>query len=159
MVASGLRTKNHRFHTVPLAPEAVSLLRRVPRRSDVGLVFEGPRRNVPSGFGKVAARLGEALAEAAEQAGRRPAPWTLHDIRRTVATGLQRLGVRLEVTEAVLNHVSGSRAGVVGVYQRHGWEREKAEALRAWAGHVTECVGGLPSAPDVVDLVAVRRAS
>src|SRR6516162_9478843 len=50
--------------------------------------------------------------------------WWLHDLRRTFATGLQRLGVRLEVTEAVLNHLSGSRAGVVGIYQRHDWAEE-----------------------------------
>lgn len=59
-------------------------------------------------------------------------PWTLHDLRRTVATGLQRQGVRLEVTEAVLNHVSGSRGGIVGVYQRHAWAEEKRGALEAW---------------------------
>jgi hypothetical protein len=45
--------------------------------------------------------------------------WWLHDLRRTLATGLQQLGVRLEITEAVLNHLSGSRAGIVGIYQRH----------------------------------------
>ena len=55
----------------------------------------------------------------------------LHDLRRTLATGLQRLGVRLEVTEAVLNHLSGSRAGVVGIYQRHDWAEEKRVALDA----------------------------
>jgi hypothetical protein len=49
----------------------------------------------------------------------------LHDLRRTVATGLQKLGVRLEVTEQVLNHVSGSRAGIVGVCQRHDFAAEK----------------------------------
>jgi hypothetical protein len=43
-------------------------------------------------------------------------PWTLHDLRRTVATGLRHLGVRLEVTDAVLNHISGSRGGIAGVY-------------------------------------------
>lgn len=58
--------------------------------------------------------------------------WTLHDLRRTVATGLQRLGVRLEVTESVLNHISGSRAGIVGVYQRHNYFEEKKAALEAW---------------------------
>jgi len=53
-----------------------------------------------------------------------------------VATGLQRQGVRLEVTEALLNHVSGSRGGIVGVYQRHAWATEKRAALDAWAAHV-----------------------
>jgi hypothetical protein len=49
---------------------------------------------------------------------------------------LQRLGVRLEVTEAVLNHISGSRGGIAGVYQRHDWAAEKRAALDAWAAHV-----------------------
>jgi integrase len=62
--------------------------------------------------------------------------WRLHDIRRTVATGLQRLGMRLEVIEAVLGHVSGSRAGIVGLYQRHAFEPEKRAALEAWGAHV-----------------------
>jgi hypothetical protein len=57
--------------------------------------------------------------------------WRLHDLRRTLATGLQRLGVRLEVTEAMLNHVSGSRAGIVGVYQRHNWAEEKRARPRS----------------------------
>jgi hypothetical protein len=49
---------------------------------------------------------------------------------------LQRLGVRLEVTEAVLNHISGSRGRIAGVYQRHDWAAEKRAALDAWAAHV-----------------------
>jgi hypothetical protein len=53
-----------------------------------------------------------------------------------LATGFQRLGVRFEVTEAVLNHVGGSRAGVAGIYQRHDWKAEKREALEAWGNHV-----------------------
>jgi hypothetical protein len=65
------------------------------------------------------------------------APWNVHDLRRTVATGLQRLGVRLEVTEAVLNHVSGTRVGISGVYQRHDWAAEKRAALEEWGAHVT----------------------
>jgi hypothetical protein len=65
-------------------------------------------------------------------------PWSVHDLRRTVATGLQRRGVRFEVTEAILNHISGSRAGVAGVYQRHDWAAEKRAARgvgRSRAGH------------------------
>jgi hypothetical protein len=65
-----------------------------------------------------------------------PAAWRMHDIRRTVATGFQKLGVRFEVTEAVLNHVSGSRGGIAGVYQQHDWAIEKREALDKWAEHL-----------------------
>ena len=78
----------------------------------------------------------------------------VHDIRRTVATGLQKLGVRLEVTEAVLNHVSGSRAGVVGVYQRHTWAAEKRAALEAWAAHIGRLVAGGDASGNVVRLPA-----
>jgi phosphoserine phosphatase len=64
----------------------------------------------------------------------------MHDLRRTGATGLQRLGIRLEVTEAVLNHVSGSRGGIVGVYQRHHFTQEKREALDRWANELMQIV-------------------
>jgi integrase len=62
--------------------------------------------------------------------------WRIHDLRRTVATGMQRLGVSLQVTEAVLGHTSGSRGGIVGVYQRHDYAAEKRAALEAWGKHV-----------------------
>jgi hypothetical protein len=67
-----------------------------------------------------------------------------------MATGLQKLGVRLEVTEAILNHVSGSRAGVVGIYQRHEWAEEKRAALNAWGEHVAAIVEGREAAGKVV---------
>jgi hypothetical protein len=69
-------------------------------------------------------------------------PWKVHDLRRTLATGFQKLGVRFEVTEAVLNHTSGSKGGVAGVYQRHDWAEEKRAALDAWASHVDRLVTG-----------------
>jgi hypothetical protein len=50
--------------------------------------------------------------------------------------------VRFEVTEAVLNHVSGSRGGVAGIYQRHDWAEEKRAALEAWAKHVDAVLSG-----------------
>jgi integrase len=138
----GARTKNGQSHIVPLPTEAVALLQAVKRRVGAEFVFEGPRQTAVSGFGKVKARLDDALAAVAREVGRSAAPWVIHDLRRTMATGMQRLGVRLEVTEAVLNHVSGSRSGIVGIYQRHGWESEKVAALAAWVGHVIHCVNG-----------------
>lgn len=80
--------------------------------------------------------------------------WRLHDLRRTVATGMQRLGVRLEVIEAVLGHVSGSRAGIVGVYQRHAFEPEARDALIRWGAHVERLVTGAPAS----NVVELRRA-
>ena len=63
-----------------------------------------------------------------------------------------RLGVRLEVTEAVLNHISGSRAGIAGVYQRHDWAAEKRAALDAWAAHVLAVAEGRSATGNVVTL-------
>jgi integrase len=77
---------------------------------------------------------------------------TVHDIRRTVATGLQKLGIQLEVTEAVLNHVSGSRGGIVGVYQRHDWAVEKRAALDRWARHVLALAAGEAAIGNVIPL-------
>ena len=125
------RAKNDAAHLVPLSSQAQALLHVAPRVSGTDLVFPG--RNGPfNGFSKAKESLDEASGVK---------DWRLHDLRRTMATGLQKLGVRLEVTEAVLNHVSGSRAGIVGVYQRHHWAEEKRAALAAWGAHVGAIVG------------------
>ena len=63
-------------------------------------------------------------------------PWRIHDFRRVVASGCQRLGVGLQVVEAILGHTAGSRAGIVGIYQRHAYADEKRSALQAWGAHV-----------------------
>ena len=63
-------------------------------------------------------------------------PFVLHDLRRVFASGMQRLGVRLEVTESLLGHVSGTRAGIVGVYQVYRYEDEKREAIRQWEAYL-----------------------
>ena len=67
--------------------------------------------------------------------------WRLHDIRRTVASGMARLKIALPVIEKVLNHRSGSFAGIVGVYQHHDFADEKRAALDGWARFVTTLVG------------------
>jgi hypothetical protein len=82
------------------------------QRAKLALVFPGERGTPFSGWSKAKSALDTASGVSG---------WWLHDLRRTLATGLQRLGVRLEVNEAALNHLSGSRAGVVGIYQRHDW--------------------------------------
>lgn len=122
------RAKNGATHIVPLSEPARSLLRSVLRFNE--LVFPGLR----------GAFNGWSKAKVALDAKSRVTNWRLHDLRRTMATGLQRLDVRLEVTEQVLNHVSGSRAGIVGVYQRHDFALEKRAALQAWGDHVITIV-------------------
>jgi hypothetical protein len=102
-----------------------------------------------------------ALArEDAKGAGDNPAevklvPWRLHDLRRTASTGMQRLGIRFEVNEAVLNHRSGAKSGVAGVYQRHEWRDEKRAALDAWAAHIGQVLSGVDQS-NVVQLAAAR---
>src|SRR5262249_56596852 len=63
-------------------------------------------------------------------------PWRIHDLRRTAATGMERLGVKQQVVEALLGHIAGSKAGVTGIYQRHTYEQEKRDALINWAKYV-----------------------
>jgi integrase len=133
------RAKNGVAHLVPLPPPVVTIVKQVAR-SEGGKLFpaRGNSEAGPSGFSKAMARIRTALEE--EVGGEVP-HWTLHDLRRTLATGLQRLCVRLEVTEAVLNHLSGSRAGIVGVYQRHHYFDEKKSALTAWYKEVKRLSG------------------
>jgi integrase len=145
----GVRTKNARAHNVPLSAAAVDVLVGAPRiKGDFVFTVDG---NGPiTSFARAKERLDAAIAEPALER------WTLHDLRRTVATGLQRLGIRLEVTESVLNHVSGTRGGIAGVYQRHDWAEEKAHALGGWADHVERIVAGAPVAT-VVPMLGRRR--
>src|ERR1700677_4451771 len=131
------RTKNKREHIIPLSDAAVHVLLALPRIGDKpdGFIFTTTGRTPVSGWSRAKLAIDKATGAFAE-------PWTFHDLRRTVATNLQKLGVKLEVTEAVLNHVSGSRAGIVGIYQRHDWAAEKREALAQWAKRVALIVGG-----------------
>jgi integrase len=72
-------------------------------------------------------------------------PWTFHDLRRSVASGLQRIGTHVEVIEAILNHRSNTFRGIVGVYQRHDYMAEKAVALAKWAEHLERLAGEEPA--------------
>ena len=85
-------------------------------------------------------RLDRAIAKA--NGGQLIPPWVVHDIRRSVASGMARLGINLPVVEKVLNHISGSFGEIVGVYQRHSFEDEKRQALEAWARHVEALTSG-----------------
>jgi integrase len=130
------RTKNGHPHTIPLSPLVRDILKAQAQTR--GLVF-GFGDTGFVGWHKAKKRLDERIAD---KLGAPLPHWTIHDLRRTLATGFQRLGVRLEVTEAILNHVGGSRSGVAGIYQRHDWATEKRVALDAWAAHVLTVVSG-----------------
>ena len=144
------RAKNGVAHIVPLSKPVVELVKAISPTDGSPWLFPaaGNPDNPASGISRAVNRIRKALDEKIEG---EVAPWSLHDIRRTVATGMQRLGIRFEVTEAVLNHVSGAKGGVAGVYQRHDWATEKRAALDAWAAEVDRIVRGA-KADNVVKL-------
>jgi integrase len=135
----GERTKNHRPHTIPLAPMAADILAARERRKDRDLVF-GTGNGGFDGWSKAKVALDAKLNIAA---------WRIHDLRRTAATGMADVGIQPHVIEAVLNHVSGSKAGVAGIYNRSDYKTEKASALALWANQLSVILGGRPAAGNV----------
>jgi len=137
-----IRAKNRRATDVALSEAIVEELDAIAGGPDWpvrGFVFTTTGRTPVSGLSKAKRHLDEGIQNLALERDeqRDISGWCYHDLRRTFATGMQRLGVRFEVTEALLNHISGSRGGVAGIYQRHDWKDEKREALRAWDAHVS----------------------
>jgi len=136
IVLSAERTKNKRTHVIPLSSAAKSILdefvragrRYVFGRDDTGF----------QGWSGAKRALDSRITEAGE-----PVPhWRIHDLRRTAATGMAELGVQPHIIEAVLNHVSGHKGGIAGVYNRASYDKEKRQALDLWAEHVTALVEG-----------------
>jgi len=107
------RTKNGLTHEVPLSDVALEILQSIPRRDGRDFVF-GEGRGGFSGWSKSKTRLDARIAKA----GAVMRPWRLHDLRRTVATHIAEMGTLPHVVEAILNHVSGHKAGVAGIYNR-----------------------------------------
>jgi integrase len=145
----GNRTKNGRPHTVPLSPLARAIIAAVPRvEGERGFVFTLNGRTPLAGIAKCKKRLDAAmLAAARKERGKNfeIEPWRLHDLRRTCATGMADLGIEPHIIEAVLNHVSGFRAGVAGIYNVARYDKEKRAALERWAVHVHGLVSGKPA--------------
>jgi integrase len=133
------RTKNNQPHEVPLSKAALAVLQNVPRIASSPFVLTtNGGASAASGYSKGKRRIDASLP------GDMP-PWRLHDLRRTCASGLARLGINLPVIEKVLNHTSGSFAGIVSVYQKHSFADEKREALEAWGNFVMALVKGKPA--------------
>ncbi|MBF9029761.1 integrase arm-type DNA-binding domain-containing protein [Rhodobacterales bacterium HKCCE3408] len=128
----GDRTKNGRAHDVPLSEAAQAVLDDCPKLGTYVLSMSGaaPLKGNHRGRGYIAAAMGEAEH------------WTFHDLRRTAATGMARIGVPVRITEACLNHVSGTGGGIVAVYQRHDYLVEKRQALEAWGRLVLDLIEG-----------------
>jgi integrase len=145
-VIPAARTKNGREHRIPLNDPAMAIA------AEAAALRQGEWL-LPSSRGEGHVSDDGVLRALQRIVGDGP---VVHDLRRTTATGLQKLSVRLEVTEALLNHVSGSRKGVVGVYQRHDWAAEKRAAVDAWAAHIERIVAGVDAGANVVKLPTAR---
>ncbi len=155
IVLPGERTKNHRPHIVPLSEPAAAIIAAQPRRGERDLIF-GRGAKPFSGWSNCKERLDAKIAAAAKTIPH----WTPHDLRRTFATyatgglpehQLKKLAPRdreaasgldllPHVIEAVLNHVSGHKSGVAGIYNRSTYAREKKIALDRWAEHLMAIV-------------------
>jgi integrase len=150
------KMKNNRAHEVHLSDAAGAVLGSLPRVGD-GLVFTTTGETAVSGFSRAKSRLDAAMqdtkrAELGSKAGQIP-QWTLHDLRRTTATGMARLNFPPHVVDKVLNHVSGTIRGVAAVYNRFEYLEERRAALEAWGRYVENLVS--PAASNVIAL-AVR---
>jgi integrase len=126
----GERTKNGRAHDVPLSKAALEIIDSIPRRVNREFVF-GEGKGGFSGWSKAKDALDTRLGIK---------PWRLHDLRRTASTRMADAGVQPHIIEAVINHVSGHKAGVAGIYNRSTYENEKRAALDALSNYVMAAV-------------------
>ena len=125
------RSKNGKPHIVPLAPIALAILKGVPRIADCDFVFTTTLRSPISGITKMLLRI---------QSESKTSCWRLHDLRRTAASEMAKIGVAPHVVEKILNHMSGTISGVAAVYNRYGYDAEKRAALMQW-GEFLEQLG------------------
>jgi integrase len=149
------RTKNKRPHVVPLAALARDILTGVT--TDADLIFTTNNKTPVSGWNRMKRRLDASMLKMAkaEKGGKASIPpWRLHDLRRTCVTNMVELGVPPHVVELVINHVSGHKGGIAGVYNRSEMLPERREALERWAKHVAGLVAAEPA--NVVTLARKR---
>jgi len=132
------RTKNGRPHTIPLSTQAWTLIEARPRFAGCDFVFTIDGKRAVNNWDEVKHRI-------SAKAGITASSWRLHDLRRTCASGMQKLGVSVPVIEKALNHISGTFRGIVGVYQTHDYADEVRIALQRWADRVEEIVGSKPA--------------
>jgi integrase len=140
-----VRTKNRLPHVVPLSDQVASILLSMHEIAG-SYMFTISGRKPVANFYQPKARLDKRMKPAT--------PWTLHDLRRTCATGLGDIGVQPHIIEAALNHVSGHKRGVAGTYNRSAYAKEKTEALQRWADHVEGLVTSNPA-----KVVPLRRGA
>jgi integrase len=148
------RAKNNREHLVPLSNPARAILAEQPKRTNADgtprdLIF-GRRAGAFSGWSNCMKALNARIAK---KTGKPLPPWTAHDLRRSFTTHAAGIGVQPHILEAILNHISGHRGGVAGVYNRQTYEAEKRTALDRWAEHLIAAVEGRKS-----NVTSLKRA-
>jgi integrase len=133
----GSRTKNKKTHMVHLSEQAWQVVKNRPKRT---YVFATTGTNPFSAFAKGK----QALDELCGISG-----WRVHDLRRTVVSGMARLGIPPHVADKILNHQAGTISGVAAVYQRHKFLAERKDALDRWGVHVEHIIHTFKNANDL----------
>jgi integrase len=128
------RVKNARDHAVPLSRQVMEIIADQPPIGD--FVFTDSKRQRIGSFARYKNQVDQIMKPTK--------PWVFHDIRRTVASGMAKLGITVPTIEKVLNHAGGVFAGVVGTYNKYEYLPEKRAALQRWADHVAQLVTGKP---------------
>jgi integrase len=143
----GERTKNGEEHIIPLSSVAQKLIKALPRIAESKFVFTTTGKTPVSGWSRTKEKLDELMLSQLKAHGRDDGsrgielkPWRIHDLRRTAATGMERLGIKQQVVEALLGHTAGSKAGITGIYQLHTYEEEKRDAIDRWTKHVASLI-------------------
>jgi integrase len=129
LVLPGERMKGRTAHIAPLSTAAVSIVNSLPHSGEY-IYGASPVTHWN--------RIKDALDERMKPA----TPWVVHDLRRTTASGMARIGVSVPVIEKILGHKTGTFRGVVGTYQRHSFLPEMTAAMDKWADHVGRVVSG-----------------
>jgi integrase len=132
------RAKNRHEHLIPLSQTALDLLTKAIETRDTHVFGYGETRGF-SGWSKAKKALDKRIADA----GHEIEHWTLHDLRRSFASGLQRLKIEPHIIEVCLNHAV---AKLQRNYQTHDYEDERRAALADWAAHVGTVVNGKTNA-------------
>jgi integrase len=136
------RSKNKLPHVIPLPPSALSILRSVKTSGDFYFVGKSGRPIGP--WSRIKRKLDAHMKP--------DTPYVLHDLRRSVATGMNEIGIQPHIVEAVLNHISGHKSGVAGTYNRAVYLKEKTSALARWSDHISGLIEGRTST-----VVAIKR--
>lgn len=149
LTIAGVRTKSGRALVLTLPPAAADILRSAAQRVGREFFF-GSSGGAFSRWSWEKLALDGRLA----QAGHRLERWTLHDLRRTVRTGMGKLGIKPHIAELVLNH-TGHKSGIGGTYDTHDYVPEIAEALAIWSRHLIAIVGE----PESSNITPLRRTA